>query len=199
MQRLVDAVTTTQGATRDVVGARHRPAVRRAQGPESIERSVERSSTSTPPARCTSRCAVPGAFKRRLNESGWLADEVDRGGHARTGKRRPRWLALLTGAVLFQMARARRSKALPREFALAVTADRVVAFAMSPWKEGEAVTDSVAVVRIKPGELASWPRGVGAPDRSSTSASGRPAGRCARPAPSRFPVTSEGRSRAPAS
>ena len=29
---------------------------------------------------------------------------------------------------------------------------------MSPWKEGEAVTDTVAVVKIKPGELASWPR-----------------------------------------
>jgi hypothetical protein len=73
--------------------------------------------------------------------------------------RPPSPLALVTGSVLVQMARAPRSKSLPRQFALAVTADRVVAFAMSAWKEGDAVTDSGAVVRIKPGERGSWARG----------------------------------------
>jgi hypothetical protein len=66
---------------------------------------------------------------------------------------------MVTGAALFQMARARRAKSLPRELALAVTADRVVAFAISPWKEGDASGDSVVAVKIKPGERGAWPRG----------------------------------------
>ena len=102
------------------------------------------------------RVAFAAAFRRSLDESGWLADEVVAAGMLRQGSP-PSPAALLTGAALFQLAR-RPSKSLPREFALAVTADRVIAFAMSPWKEGDAVTDSVAVVKIKPGELASWPR-----------------------------------------
>jgi hypothetical protein len=36
---------------------------------------------------------------------------------------------------------------------------RYVTFAVSPWKKGDPVTDSVAAVRIEPGELGSWPRG----------------------------------------
>ena len=48
---------------------------------------------------------------------------------------------------------------MPREFALAVTAGRVVAFAVSLRNEGDAVGDSVSATRIKPGQLASWPRG----------------------------------------
>jgi hypothetical protein len=36
---------------------------------------------------------------------------------------------------------------------------RYVAFAVSPWKERDRVTDSVAAVRIDPGELGTWPRG----------------------------------------
>ncbi len=100
--------------------------------------------------------AYAGAFRRSLDESGWLADEVVAAGMLRQGSP-PSLAALLTGAALFQVLR-RPAKSLPREFALAVTADRVIAFAMSPWKEGDAVTDSVAVVKVKPGELASWPR-----------------------------------------
>jgi hypothetical protein len=50
------------------------------------------------------------------------------------------------------------SLGLPREFALAVTAERVVAFAMSWLKEADGLSDCVAVVRIKPGERGSWPR-----------------------------------------
>lgn len=124
------------------------------KGPKSVEQIVETSTSGTLPV----QVAISGAFTRRLNESGWLADEVIAAGMLRQG-RPPSLLALVTGMVLFQMARARRSKSLPREFALAVTSDRVVAFAVSPWKEGDAVTDSVAVVRIKPGERGSWPRG----------------------------------------
>jgi hypothetical protein len=66
-------------------------------------------------------------------------------------------LALVTGAALVEVVRPRRSKCLPREFALAVTADRVVAFGMSRWAEGDGTTDRV--VKIERGERASWPRG----------------------------------------
>jgi hypothetical protein len=98
---------------------------------------------------------VPGEFKRRLNESGWLADEVIAAGELRQGKAQSP-LALITGLALIELLRPRRSKRLPRTFALAVTADRVVAFAMSAWSEGDGVTDHV--VTIKRGDRGSWPR-----------------------------------------
>jgi len=95
---------------------------------------------------------VPGAFTRRLNESGWLADEVIAAGVLRQGNA-PSLFGVVTGLVLIEMARPRRSKSLPREFVLAATADRVVAFAMS--SEGEGTTP---VIKIKRGERGSWPR-----------------------------------------
>jgi hypothetical protein len=98
---------------------------------------------------------VPRAFTQRLNESGWLSGEVIATGVLRQGKA-PSLAALVTGLALIELVRPRPSKALPREFALAVTADRVVAFAMSPWKEGDGTTDRV--VKIKRGERGSWPR-----------------------------------------
>ena len=98
---------------------------------------------------------VPGAFTRRLNESGWLADEVIAAGVLRQGNA-PSLFGVVTGLVLIEMARPRRSKSLPREFVLAVTADRVVAFALSLWKEGDGATEYA--VQIKRGERGSWPR-----------------------------------------
>jgi hypothetical protein len=95
-----------------------------------------------------------GAFRDGLNESGWLADEVLAAGTVRQGKP-PSVLTAATGLVLLQMVR-RRTKSLPREFVLAATADRVVAFAMSA--EGTETTTSV--IKIKRGELGSWPRGL---------------------------------------
>jgi hypothetical protein len=127
------------------------------RGPKSVERSVERIVEKGASGTLRVECGVAGALTRRLNESGWLADEVIAAGVLQQGTP-PSLLALTTGLVLFQIARSRRSKSLPREFALALTADRVVAFALSPWKEGDRVTDSVAAVRIKPGECGSWPR-----------------------------------------
>ena len=97
-----------------------------------------------------------GSFKRRLNASGWLADEVVAAGSLRQGKP-PSMLSMLTGAALVEVLKPRRSKSLPREIALAVTTDRVVAFAMSAWSEGDEFTDYV--VKIKRGELGSWPLG----------------------------------------
>jgi len=98
---------------------------------------------------------VPGAFARRLNQSGWLADEVIAAGLLRQG-RAPSVIGLVTGLELIQVLRPRPSKSLPREFVLAATTDRVVAFALSPMREGDGTTDTV--VWIKPGERGSWPR-----------------------------------------
>jgi hypothetical protein len=118
---------------------------------ESVERIAEKSASGT----LAVEFRVPGAFKDRLNESGWLAEEVIAAGVLRQGKP-PSLPAMVTGLALIEVLRPRRSKTLPREFALAATADRVVAFAMSPWKEGDGTTDHV--VKIKPGERGSWPR-----------------------------------------
>ena len=94
---------------------------------------------------------APGAFTRDLNESGWLADEVIAAGALRQGKP-PSALTALTGLVLIEMAR-RRSRLLPRQFVLAVTTDRVVAFAMRA--EG---SETTTTIKIKRGELGSWSR-----------------------------------------
>jgi hypothetical protein len=98
---------------------------------------------------------APGALKQRLNESGWLADEVIAADLVRQGKQLS-LLGMITGYALIEVARPRRAKSLPRQFVLAVTADRVVAFALSPRSEGGEGT--VSVVWIKRDECGSWPR-----------------------------------------
>ena len=87
--------------------------------------AVERRPGGTLPV----QVAFAGAFRRSLDASGWLDEEVVAAGMLRQGSP-PSLTALLTGAALVQTAR-RPSKALPREFALAVTADRVIVFAMT--------------------------------------------------------------------
>jgi hypothetical protein len=98
---------------------------------------------------------APGALKQRLNESGWLADEVIAADLVRQGKPLS-LLGVITGYALIDVVRPRRVKSLPREFLLAVTAKRVVAFALSPWSEGGEGT--VSVIWIKRDECGSWPR-----------------------------------------
>jgi len=119
-------------------------------GTRSVERAEKKDSGTI-----SVEYQVPGAFTRRLNESGWLAEEAIAVGVLRQGKA-PSLLALVSGLALMELARPRRSKSLPREFALAVTADRVVAFAMSASTEGDGTTPYV--VKIKRGERGSWPR-----------------------------------------
>ena len=94
----------------------------------------------------------PGGFSRGLNQSGWLAAEVVAAGVLRQGKP-PSLLAAVTGVALIEMAR-RRSKSLPREFVLAATADRVVAFAITTYGS----ETSTPVITIKRGERGCWPR-----------------------------------------
>ena len=95
------------------------------------------------------------AFKSRLNASGWFDEEIVAAGLLAQG--RPHSLmSMMTGWALVELARARRAKSLPREFCVAVTANRVVALPLSAWSEGEGVD---AVVKVKREECGSWPRG----------------------------------------
>jgi hypothetical protein len=98
---------------------------------------------------------VPGAFARRLNESGWLAEEVIAAGMLRQGKPYSPF-GLVTGLVLIDVVR-RRSKTLPRQFVVALTGERVVAFALGLVSEGDGMADTVAV-KVKRDERGSWPR-----------------------------------------
>ena len=67
---------------------------------------------------------------------------------------------MLTGWALVELARARRSKSLPREFCLAVTEDKVIALAMSAWSEGGGGDGSSdVVVKVKREQAGSWSRG----------------------------------------
>jgi len=100
-----------------------------------------------------------GGFASRLNRSGWFDEEVVAGGILTQGKAQSLF-SMFTGWALVELARGRRSKALPREFCVAVTATKVVALAMSPWSEGgggDVATD--VVVKVKREERGSWSRG----------------------------------------
>jgi hypothetical protein len=96
------------------------------------------------------------AFKRRLNASGWFDEEIVAAGLLTQGRTHS-LMSMVTGWALVELARARRSKSLPREFCLVVTADRVFALALSAWSEGGEGQD--VVVKVKREERGSWPRG----------------------------------------
>jgi hypothetical protein len=96
------------------------------------------------------------AFKSRLNASGWFDEEVLAAGLLTQGKPHS-LMSMVTGWALVELARARRSKSLPREFCVAVTANRVVARPLSAWSEGGEGQD--VVVKVKREERGSWPRG----------------------------------------
>ncbi len=99
------------------------------------------------------------SFKRRLNQSGWFDEEVVAGGLLTQGKAQS-LLSMATGWALVEMARARRSKSLPREFCVAVTPTRVVALALNPWSEGDGGEGATnVVVKVKPEKIGEWSRG----------------------------------------
>ena len=99
--------------------------------------------------------AVSGAFKDRLDASGWFEEEIVAAGIVNQGKAMSLF-SLFTGWALVELARARRSKSLPREFCLAVTERNVIALATSAWSEGDG---SDTVVRVKRDQVGSWARG----------------------------------------
>lgn len=102
--------------------------------------------------------AISGAFKDRLNASGWFDEEIVAAGVVNQGKAMS-LLSMMTGTALIELARAKRTKALPREFCLAVTDDKVIALAMSAWSEGSDDGGSDIVVKVKREQVGSWARG----------------------------------------
>ena len=103
--------------------------------------------------------AISGAFKDRLNASGWFEEEIVAAGIVNQGKAQSLF-SMFTGWALVELARSRRSKSLPREFCVAVTEDKVIALAMSAWSEGggdEGSSD--VVVKVKREQAGSWSRG----------------------------------------
>jgi hypothetical protein len=102
--------------------------------------------------------AEPESFKRRLNASGWFDEEIVAGGLITQGKAQS-LKSMMTGWALVELVKARRHKALPREFCVAVTDKRVIALGLSPWSEGGGETASIdVVVKVKRGEIGSWSR-----------------------------------------
>jgi hypothetical protein len=83
-----------------------------------------------------------------------LGEEVIAVGALRQGKP-PSMVSMLTGAALIGLVRPRASKALPKRFLLAVTADRIVALGGAPVSDEDG-NDTGAIVR---GECGSWARG----------------------------------------
>ena len=82
-------------------------------------------------------------------------EEVIAVGQLKQG-RTPSMAAMVTGTALFEVLRPRRSKSLPKGFALAVTPNRVVAFGAIGVSEGEYGENYHVVVRGD--ERGSWPR-----------------------------------------
>ncbi len=95
----------------------------------------------------------PDAIKHALVENGLLAEPVVAAGDLQQGEE-PSLVSMITGTALIEVVRPRRSKAVPRHFVLAVTAERVVAFGAV----GGGEEDGPYEVWIRPGERASWPR-----------------------------------------
>jgi hypothetical protein len=83
---------------------------------------------------------------------GWLDEPVIAAGQLRQGKA-PSIVGMLTGTALIEILRPRRSKLLPRNFVLAVTATRVVAF--KAWTGGDSGEYSIG---IRPGVRAAFAR-----------------------------------------
>jgi hypothetical protein len=104
----------------------------------------------------TIRPREPGAIKEALAESGWVGEQVLAAGDLRQGKE-PTVLSMVTGLVLIELLRPRRSKALPRHFVLAVTKERVVAFGAVGGGD-DSVDNGPYELSIRPGERGAWPR-----------------------------------------
>jgi len=83
-----------------------------------------------------------------------LGEEVIAVGSLSQGKP-PSMLSMITGTALVGLLKPRASKALPKRFLLAVTADRVVALRGTEISDEDGNSTGAAIR----GEIASWPRG----------------------------------------
>jgi hypothetical protein len=97
---------------------------------------------------------IPGRLPAALTASGRLEEPVLAAGFLAQG-RAPSMASMLTGWVLVELVRSRKTKTVPRQFVVAVTADEVVVFKASG---GKGDTSSPYRVRPKADVFARWPR-----------------------------------------
>jgi len=142
------------------------------------------------PDRLRVRLMEKDAFKHRLNQSGWFGDEIVAAGMLTQGRAQS-LLSLVTGWALVEMVRGRRCKALSRDFCVAITADRVVALAISSMAEGGEGAD--VIVKVERGERGSWSRDSVRVDRDGRNLKGgQKGGTLDLPGLGAFPVNWEG-------
>jgi hypothetical protein len=97
-------------------------------------------------------------FRRRLNASGWLDEEVLAAGLITQGKAQS-LASMMTGWALVELAKRKRCKSLPREFCLAVTEHSVIALPLNAWSEGSGGEFSGdTVVKVKRDRVGAWKR-----------------------------------------
>lgn len=94
----------------------------------------------------------PSSIGAYLTAMGWVDEPILAAGQLRQGNA-PTILGMVTGHALIEIMRPRRCKLLPRQFVLAVTETRAVAF--TAWGGGEGDEYSIG---IKPGVRASFRR-----------------------------------------
>jgi hypothetical protein len=99
----------------------------------------------------------PGAIKRALNENGWVDGEVLAAGDLLQGKSASLvWMLPVVGEIAALRSRMAKSKSLPRQFVLAVTGDRVLAF--KTLSSGDDLDSSLYELWVRREEFGSWPR-----------------------------------------
>ena len=97
---------------------------------------------------------VHGPTTMKAQIEGRIGEEVLVAGQLRQGKE-PTLASMVTGTALIDLMRPRRTKSLPKTFALAVTSNRVVAFKGTG--VGDEFGDEYGVI-VRGDEQGSWPR-----------------------------------------
>jgi hypothetical protein len=100
----------------------------------------------------TSTLVTPGAIPALVAAQGDIPEPILAAGELRQGVK-PSRLALLSGAALVELWRPRRSKTLPRRFALVVTEQRVLVYKSWGGGEGDDYT-----LHLRGGIVAAFPR-----------------------------------------
>ena len=104
------------------------------------------------------RCSTPGSFKAALNAAGWLEDDIIAAGSLRQGKAARKEVGNVSQYENLQSMLPRRSKNLPRQFVLSVTADEVVAFKATELSPTNSSVNPYQRVKIREGVVCRYPR-----------------------------------------
>ena len=100
----------------------------------------------------TSTLVSPGALTALVAHRGDVTEPILAAGELRQG-RKPSRLAMLSGVALIEVWRPRRSKTLPRRFAIVVTEQRVLFY--KSWGGGEGGDYEI---HLRGGVVAEFPR-----------------------------------------